>query len=101
MYVDFWGATKDSKLNLDYYNEALINLANSRVWLIVHPSFNDKISSDLIESALKVSSIVEEIYVLDKDINTRENYKTFISKIKPSVKVNVNNNSLEEFFGAI
>lgn len=101
MYVDFWGATKDSKLNLDYYNEALINLANSRVWLIVHPSFNDKISSDLIESALKVSNIVEEIYVLDKDINTRENYKTFISKIKPSVKVNVNNNSLEEFFGAI
>jgi len=79
----------------------LINLSNSRVWLIIHPSFNDKISSDLIESALKISNVVEEIYVLDKDINIRENYTRFISKIKPNVKISAHNGTLEDFFKTI
>jgi len=101
MYPDFWAADSEAKLNLEYYNKALVNLANSKVWLVIHPSFSDKTTSQLIESALRVSSNVEEIYVLDKDINIRENYKTFISKIKPNVKVNAHNNTLEEFFKAI
>ena len=101
MYVDFWAPIENAHLNLEYYNKGLINLANSKVWLVIHPSFADKTTSKLIESALRISSNVEEIYVLDKDINTRENYKNFISKIKENVKVNAHNNTLEEFFNAI
>lgn len=101
MYPDFWAATKEAQLNLENYNKGLVELANSKVWLVIHPTFADKTTSELIESALKVGNCVEEIYVLDKDINTRENYKNFISKIKPDLKVNAHNNTLEEFFKII
>ena len=101
MYPDFWASIENAHLNLEYYNKALVNLSNSKVWLVIHPSFADKTTSRLIESALRISSKVDEIYVLDKDINTRENYKNFISKIKENVKVNAHNNTLEEFFNAI
>lgn len=101
MYPDFWAATKEAQLNLENYNKGLVELANSKIWLVIHPTFADKTTSELIESALKVGNCVEEIYVLDKDINTRENYKNFISKIKPDLKVNAHNNTLEEFFKII
>lgn len=101
MYPDFWAAAKEAQLNLENYNKGLVELANSKIWLVIHPTFADKTTSELIESALKVGNCVEEIYVLDKDINTRENYKNFISKIKPDLKVNAHNNTLEEFFKII
>ena len=86
---------------IQFYNEALINLANSKVWLLIHPSFNDKISSSLIKSALKVSSCTEEVFILDKDINTRESYKNIIAEIKPEIRVNTLNTALEDFFNII
>lgn len=101
MYPDFWASNEEAKINLQYYNESLINLANSPIWLIIHPTYNDKISSDLIESALRISNVVKEVYILDKDINIRENYKNFISKINSNIKVNAHNNTLEEFFKVI
>lgn len=101
MYPDFWAASDKGEINLEYYNKALLGLSSSKVWLLIHPSFNDKISADLIETALKISSSLEEVYVLDKDINVRENYKNFISKIKPEVKVSATNNTLEDFLNLI
>ncbi|MBQ4647310.1 MAG: hypothetical protein IJB79_08175 [Candidatus Gastranaerophilales bacterium] len=101
MYPDLYATGEKALLNIEYYNKALVNLANSQVWLLIHPSYADKTSSKLIESALKVSSNVKEIYVLDKDINIREHYKNIISKVKPQVKVNTQNNALEDFFNNI
>ena len=101
MHIDIYAQSKNEKINTDYYNEALVNLANSKVWLLIHPSFNDKISSSLIKSALKVSSCAEEIFILDKDINTRESYKNIIEEIKPEIRVNTLNTALEDFFNII
>lgn len=101
MHLDIYAQSKNEKINIDYYNEALINLANSKVWLLIHPSFNDKISSSLIKSALKVSSCTEEVFILDKDINTRESYKNIIAEIKPEIRVNTLNTALEDFFNII
>ena len=101
MYPDFYPAIEKTELNMETYNNAMISLANSKVWLLIHPSFNDKISSNLIETALRISSQVEEIYVLDKDYNVRETYKNIISQLKPNVKVNIQNNIVEAFFNSI
>lgn len=101
MYTDIYAQSENEKINIDYYNEALDNLANSKVWLLVHPSFSDKISASLIKTALKLSSNVEEVFVLDKDINTRESYKNLIMELKPNIKVNIQNTALEDFFNII
>ncbi len=101
MYPDFYAPAEDTKVNLEYYNSALVSLANSEVWLLIHPSFNDKTSSDLIESAFRVSKAVKEVYILDKDINTRETYKYIFSKINPDVKVNIHPSALEDYLNII
>lgn len=100
MYPDLYAASKNASINMDYYNEALVNLANSDVWLLIHPSFNDKTSAKLVESALRVSN-VKEVYILDKDINTRESYRNLILKTKPEIKVYIQGNVLEDFFNNI
>ncbi len=101
MYPDFYAAQQGAQLNMEYYNSSLVSLANSKVWLLIHPSFNDKTSADLIEAAFRVSKCVEEVYVLDKDINVRETYKYIFSKINPDVKVNIQSNALEDFLNSI
>ena len=101
MYPEFYVANEKPELNIDYYNNALVNLANSKVWLLINPSYNDKISSNLIESALRVSSSVEEVYILEKDYNVREAYKNIIAQIKPQIRVHVQNNILENFFNIL
>ena len=86
------------EIDMNYYNSSIIALANSDIWLLIHPSLNEKLTLDMIRSALKVSSKVKEIYILDKDINVRETYKKLFEDINPNVKVNNGLNVLEEFF---
>lgn len=100
MYPEFYATTGNTAINLEYYNEALINLAKSKVWLLIHPSFCDKTSASLIESALKVSN-VQEVYILDKDFNARETYRNLVIKNKPETKVYIQGNVLEDFFNNI
>ncbi|MBR5303765.1 MAG: hypothetical protein IKU37_02950 [Candidatus Gastranaerophilales bacterium] len=100
MYPELYANIDNGAINLEYYNEALVNLANSKTWLVIHSSFCDKTSLELIKSTLKVSK-VEEIYILDKDFNSRETYKNLISSIKEEVKLYTQGNILEDFFNNI
>ena len=90
-----------SQLNMDYYNSSLIALANSDTWLLIHPSLSEKITLNMIRSALKVSSKVKEIYIFDKDINVRETYRKLAQDANSEIKVNINSNAMEEFFSNI
>ena len=86
---------------MDYYNSSIIALANSDTWLLIHPSLNEKLTFNMIRSALKVSSQVKEVYVLDKDINVRETYRRVFEDINPDIKLNYTTSALEEFFSNI
>ena len=101
MFPELYASSDDAVINFEYYNEALITLANSKVWLLIHPTFMDKKASNMLETALRVSKCVEEIYVIDKDINVRETYKNVIGEIRPDAKVSAHQNSLEDFFNNI
>ncbi|MBR2069243.1 MAG: hypothetical protein IJ877_05720 [Candidatus Gastranaerophilales bacterium] len=89
------------EINMDYYNSSIIALANSDIWLLIHPSLSERLTLNMIRSALKVSSQVREIYIVDKDINIRETYRKLFYDINPEVKVNTNLNVIEEFFSNI
>lgn len=102
MFPNFYAQNeKDVEINLDYYNMANIAFANSQVWLIIHPSLDDKITINLLRSALKVSSQVEEIYIIDKDINVRETYKNLFTEINENIKINTQVSVIEDFLNAI
>ena len=101
MYPDFYAGIEEMPINMNYYNKALINLANSTTWLLIHPTYNTSIDINIIKSALNVSSKVEEIYIVDKDINSREQYRTMINEINPEIKVNIHNTVLEDFLNNI
>ena len=92
---------RDIEINLDYYNMANIAFANSQVWLVIHPSIDDKITINLLRSALKVSNQVEEIYIIDKDINVRETYKTLFNEINQNIKINTQVSVIEDFLKAV
>ena len=100
MYPEFYSTKQDAQINIEYYNEALVNIAKSDVLLLIHPTYCDKISIKLIESALKVSN-TKEVYILDKDFNIRETYKNFILNNKPEAKIYTQGNVLEDFFSNI
>ena len=93
--------TTKGEINLDYYNSSVIALANSDIWLLVHPSLNEKLTLNMLRSALKVSSKVEEIYIVEKDINIRETYKKLFEDINPNIKINNSLNVIEDFFSSI
>ncbi len=98
MFPDFYAAQgQNCELNMEYYNSSLVALANSKVWLLVHPSFDEKIIFDLFKSALKVGNQVEEIFILDKDINIRQNYKKAFLELKKDIKINIQITALEDF----
>ena len=101
MYPDFYSGVEEAKINMNYYNKALINLANSTTWLLIHPTYNSSIDINIIKSALNVSSKVEEIYIVDKDINAREQYRAMIAEINPEIKVNIQSTVLEDFLNNI
>lgn len=101
MYPDFYTPSAEYGLNMEYYNSSFVSLANSKTWLLIHPSFNDKISSDMIEYAYRTNKNIENIYILEKDINVRETYKYVFSKINPNVRIYADNNTLEDFLNSI
>ena len=45
MYPEFYAASNKAVINMDYYNSSIITLANSKVWLLIHPLLNEKIKS--------------------------------------------------------
>ena len=101
MLPSFYSNKANGELNIDYYNNSMVTLANSKVWLLIHPTFDEKITLNLLKSALMVSNQVEEIYIIDKDINIRENYRKMIEDINSNIKVNIQNYALEDFLNSI
>ena len=102
MFPNYYSTSgSEAFVNMDYYNIASIALANSDVWLLVHPSLSEKMSMNMLKTSLKVSSCVKEIYILDKDINIKETYANFFSEIDPNVRIHKQPNALEDFFYSI
>ena len=102
MFADFYASDSiKGEINTAYYNSALTVLSKSTVWLLIHPLLDQKITFNLLTTALEVSNSVDEIYVIDKDINVRENCKNIFSQIKPDAKVNIQVSALEDFFNLV
>ena len=101
MFPDFYSNQDNGELNLDYYSEALISLANSEVWFIVHPVMEEKAIVSLLSNALKLNTKIKDIFILDKDINTRENFRSLFSSINPEVKINIQMSALEDFLNLV
>jgi len=102
MFTNMYAAKGvNSEINLNYYNAAMLSLVNSKVWVLVSPSLEDKFSINILRNALKMSNSVEEIYILDKDINTKEQYKNMFYEINEKIKVDIQTTALEEFLNSI
>ena len=102
MFPSLYSINNDTvEMNISYYNSSLITLANSKVWLIIHPSVNEKVTLNMLRSALKVSKEVEEIFIIDKDINVRETYKNLFYLINENVKINTQISVIEDFFNLV
>ena len=80
---------------------SISSLANSKVWMLIHPSLEEKVTLNILRSALMVSNQVEEIYIIDKDINIRETYKNIFQDIKNDIKISTQINATEDFFNSI
>ncbi len=99
MYPEIYTINKNSsELNINYYNSALISLASSKVWLIIHPKLKDETEINLLKTALKTNNQTENIFIVDKDINVRENCKKMFLEIKENLNINTQLNVIEEFF---
>lgn len=96
-------ALKDdySEINTNYYNSSLIALANSNIWLVIHPQIDNKTEINMLKTALKMSNKVKNIFIADKDINIRENCRKMFLEIKEDVEVNIHMNVIEEFFKTV
>jgi NAD-dependent SIR2 family protein deacetylase len=102
MLPEIYATSKvNSQINMEYYNQAIISLANSKVWLLIHPSLEEKVTLNVLRSALMVSNKVEEIFIIDKDINVRETYKNLFLDINENVKISAQISATEDFFNAI
>ena len=94
-------SSMETKMNLDFYNNSIINLASSDAWLILYPSAAESSMLDMMKSALSLNKNVENIYICDKDINTKENYKNTFNQINEKVNVNIEINVMEEFLKSV
>ena len=101
MFPELYACGNKGEINLEYYNEAFIQLANSDVWFVVHPSINEKITTELLLSALKLNNRIKEIFILDKDINIRENFRNMFLAINNEVKINTQITALEDFLNLV
>ena len=101
MFPEFFAIENNGELNLDYYNEALISLANAETWFIVHPIADEKTTTNLLLSALKLNNKIKDIFILDKDINTRENFKSLFASINKEVRINIQISALEDFLNLV
>mgnify|MGYP004712632303 CR=1 FL=1 len=91
----------ETKINLDFYNSAIINLASSDVWLILYPSVAENSMLEIMKSALKLNKNVQTVFIVDKDINAKEIYKSEFLAIKDDLKVNTDINTMEDFLKSI
>lgn len=89
------------ELDIDCYNQSMLAFSNSKIWLIINPSLEDKTIQNLLKVSLKMSSSVEEIFIIDKDINVRENYKNMFYSIKDDININTQITVIEDFFKVI
>ena len=48
-----------------------------------------------------MSNSVEEIYILDKDINVKEQYRNMFHEINENIKTDIQTTALEEFLNSI
>ncbi len=102
MFPNFYAANnQEIQMNLDYYNNALMALVDSDVWVVIHPILEDKVMTNIILSAIKLNKSLKQIYILDKDINIREEFKKEFISIKDDVAVNTNVSALEDFLNSI
>lgn len=102
MFPNVYAIKNDcSEINTDYYNSSLIALANSKVWLIVHPKLEDKTEINMLKTALKMSNKTKNIFIVDKDINVRENCKKMFLEIKNDLEINTQINVIEDFFKTV
>ena len=101
MFPELYACSNKGEINLEYYNEAFIQLANSDVWFVVHPSMNEKITMELLLSALKLNNRIKEIFILDKDINIRENFRNLFLAINNKIKINTQITALEDFLNLV
>ena len=102
MFPNFYTANNENvQINLDYYNSALEALTTSNIWVLIHPVVRDNVMTSLILSALKLNSSVEDIYILDKDINVREDFKKRFIALKDKTNINIHFNALEDFLNSI
>ena len=91
----------DTKINLDFYNNAIINLAKSDVWLILYPYAAENSMLEIMKSALKLNRNVQTIFITDKDINAKEMFKSEFLGIKDDLKINTDVNAMEDFLKTI
>ncbi|MBR1617206.1 hypothetical protein IJ670_03555 [bacterium] len=99
MYFDLY--TPDEEINTEYYNKSLISFANADVWVLLHPLINDKFMFDMLKCAIAISSKVKNVYILDRDINTRETFKRMFGELKPEVNVNTNPDARDNFINSL
>lgn len=100
MFPNLYAIKKDaaSEIDMNYYNSCLIALAKSKVWLIIHPQLEDKTEINMLKTALMLDSKTESIFIVDKDINVRENCKKMFLELKEDLKINTQISVIEDFF---
>lgn len=102
MFPDFYAANKkNNQINMTYYNNALVALANSKVWVLIHPSIEDKLFHSMLINAFKLNREIETVYILEKDINLRESFRSAFASINPNVKIDIQMTALEDFINSL
>ena len=91
----------ETKMNLNFYNNSIINMANSDTWLILYPSAAESSMLDMMKSALALNKNVKNIYICDKDINSKETFKNAFLNIDKDIKVNIEISVMEEFLKSV
>ena len=76
-------------------------MANSDTWLILYPSAAESSMLDMMKSALALNKNVKNIYICDKDINSKETYKNAFLNIDKDIKVNIEISVMEEFLKSV
>lgn len=99
MFLDFsYADDDDCTINMEYYNASLCSLAQSKIWLIINPPNDDKITMELLKNALKVSNSVEEIYITSPKAETIEKYKSMLNSTGKNVKIDTSSSALNNFW---
>ncbi len=102
MFPNFYAANKqNNQINMKYYNNALVSLANSKVWVLIHPSTEDTLFSNMLINAFKLNREIETVYILEKDINLREAFRREFALINNNVEINVQMTALEDFINSL